>query len=379
MITQSVIEAAFARAIGDTDVIESYDEQTLEASHKQFKNGCTLVELLLMAGRANGFRDVSHRNVRQLLEAAFVPRHAILAKGASTMDIDGVLSSVSNKLLTAGYMSVEQSWRKVASIGTVTDLKAINLYSIGGDYEFKEVGKSGEITHASSNEEKYSNQASTFARMHAITRAQILNDDLGALNNVRKLLGRGAALSFNKLFWKVFLTGLGTRFTAARKNFLSGASTALDVDSLSAALTAYRKLLDPDGNPLGIEPKLLIVPVSLEIQANRITKDGEIRIVGATAEKVVTTSNPMAGRFEVAASTYLDTPAIPGGSPDHWWLAADPMDLELINVVFLNGAQTPVIESSAGNFDELSIVQRGYGDWGCSNMNPLAAIYCAGK
>lgn len=370
-----IIEAAFARSIGDADLEANYKPEILEASERQFKHGLSMVELMMLSARRNGFRDISHRDLRPLLKAAFAP---VQAAGASTYDLGGVLSNVASKMVKAGFESVEQVWRMVSAIGSVNDFKEMKSYSLTGDFKYKEVAKGGELTHAKMGEEEYSNRAKTYGRLFAITRQDLINDDLGAFNRVRRLMGRGAATSFNEIFWTEFLAAVTTFFTTGRGNYFEGASSALDVDSLSTAFTMFESQTDPDGNPLGLSPGVLVVPTALKIAGNRLVNDPEIRVNGASAKTTYTTSNPHAGKVELAASTYLNNANIPNGSATHWFLTADPMDMPLIETVFLFGRQTPVIESTDADFDTLGIQMRGYHDFGCAKQEYRAGVRSKG-
>lgn len=374
-VSGEIIEAAVARSIGDPNLEDAFKPEVLEASERQFKHGLSLIELMMLSARRNGHRDISHRDLRPLLKAAFTP---VQAAGASTYDLGGVLSNVANKMIKAGFMSVEQEWRKVSAITPVNDLKEMKSYSLTGDFTYKEVGKGGELSHATMGEEEYSNRAKTYGRLFALTRADFINDDLGAFNRVRSMLGRGAALKFNLIFWTEFLADVGTFFAAGRSNYFDGASSALDVDSLSTAFTTFEGQTDPDGNPLGLSPGILVVPTALRIAANRLVNDPEIRIDGASSETTYTTSNPHAGKVELASSTYLNNANVPNGSATHWFLAANPLDMPLIETVFLYGRQEPFIESADADFDTLGVQMRGYHDFGVSKQEYRAGVRSKG-
>lgn len=371
-----LIEAAIARSTGDRDVLKAYRPEVLEASEKKFRHGLTLVELLTMSARQNGYSGISRRDLSPLLRAAF----DIRASGPSTYSVGGILSNVANKMITAGFNSVESEWRKLAAIKPVNDLKEYTSYSLTGDFIYQEVGKQGELTHATLGEVSYGNQAKTYGRMFAITRSDLINDDLGAFSRVRTMLGRGAALKLNIEFWTKFLAGVGSSFwdTAAPMNKLTGAGSALSIDGLSAASNAFSALTDPDGNPLGVTPRLLIVPRALEIEATKLMRDTEIRVNGASTKTTYTTGNPHAGKFELIASSYLNAASIPNGSATHWWLAADPLDLPTIECAFLYGREMPTVESADADFDTLGLQLRGFHDFGVALQEKRASVYCTG-
>ncbi|MEM8735298.1 MAG: hypothetical protein AAGG44_13790 [Planctomycetota bacterium] len=370
-----LIEAAVARATGIEAVEEQYNEEVLQASEDAYRNGVSLEQLLIMAAAERGVRNVSRHDVNSLLQGAFAPVSASAGGSASTIDVGGILSNIANKAIKAGFMSVEMEWNKIVSTASTNDLKEMTSYALTGDFEYQEVPKSGELTHADLGEEKYTNQAKTFGRMFALTEDDIINDDLGAFNRVRRLLGRGSALAMNRVIWKAFLDDQANFWTAARKNRLTGAGSALDVDSLSAAVTALESQVDPDGNPMGVLGSVLVCPLALKVQAGRLANDPEIRVTGATSKETYTTSNPHSGKFSVAASTYLNNAKIGNGSDTRWWLLADPEDIPTLEVVFLRGQRAPRIETARANFDILGIQMRGVHRFG-ANLQEYRGSIC---
>lgn len=373
--SNEVLEAALARSIGDSSLEDHYKPEVLEASERQFRHGISLVELMQLSARRNGHRDISHRDTRALLQAAFAP---VQAAGPSTYDVGGVLSNVANKMILAGFNAVEQTWRKISAILPVNDLKAMKSYSLTGDFVYREVPKGGELTHAKMGELEYSNQAKTYGRLFSIDRHDFINDDLGAFQRVRTMLGRGAALQFNLVFWTEFLKNVSTFYTAARANFISGAGSALDIDGLSTGVTTFENQTDADGNPLGLTPALLLTPTALKIQGAKLTADTEYRVNGASSKTTYTTGNPHAGKFEPVASTYLNNSKIPNGSATHWFLLADPMDMPVIQTVFLYGRQQPFIEQASADFNQLGVQLRGYHDFGVTKQEYRGGVRSAG-
>jgi|GEM_PF-3876420 len=120
----------------------------------------------------------------------------------------------------------------------------------------------------------YQRQAKTYAKMFALTRADIINDDLGAFDDLRKRLGRGAATKFNDVFWPKFMNNAAF-FTADRGNYITGATTNLGLDAtgLELGVTAFRKLRSAtaDGaKRVSGRPEVLLIPPELEFIASRI-------------------------------------------------------------------------------------------------------------
>jgi len=75
-------------------------------------------------------------------------------------------------------------------------------------------------------------------------------------------------------------------------------------------------------------------------------------------------ANPHQGKFAVQVSRYPLQSPVPGFSSKAWYMLASPADLPAIEAVFLNGQDSPIIESAQADFDTLGVVMRGYFDFG---------------
>lgn len=372
-ITASVLEAACLLAAKMTNIDEHCQEAALEAASRRFRGGIGLQELLLEAAWSNGYTGRLFRDPREVLRAAFAPS---VQAGLSTIDVGGILSNVANKFLLEGFSVVEQTWRHIASVSPVTDFKAITRYRLIGKDQYEKVAPGGEIKHGSLGESKFQNQADTYGLMLSIDRRDLINDDLGAITTVPRKLGRGSGLKINDVFWTTFLNH-ATFFTAANKNLLVGADTALTIDGLTKAETAFLEQVDPDGKPLGVSPAIVLVPPALSALGSQLFKSLELRDTTPGAKFPV--ANPHQGKFRVEVSRYLSNSQYPGNSTKTWYLLADPADLPLIEVVFLNGNESPVIETAEADFSVLGIQMRGYHDFGVALQEPRAGLKAKGE
>lgn len=360
-----VVEAAALLGLGkpeDSLVKAGYKPETIDAARKNFKSGVGLQQMLLIQAQANGCHVTSFRgNEREVLRAAF-----------STLDIGGILSNVANKAMLDAFLYVEQSWKKIARIKSANDFKRYTSYRLTSDLTFKKVGPGGEIQSGTLGEETYGNQVDAFARLLALTWQDMRNDDLGALDQAAALLGRGAALGINKAFWTSFLDN-STFFSSGNKNLKT--SNALSVDGMTEVLKLFRKQTDASGEPLGIAPRYLVVPPGLEVTATSIFSDTNVENAATSGTKVTaTTGNPHRGKFEPVPSAYLDNAAIAGGSATSWYLVADPMALPLIEVAFLDGIQTPTIETANADFETIGIKMRGVFAFGVEKQDYRAGV-----
>jgi hypothetical protein len=258
-VSGAVLEAACLLTAKLDGVERLYPEPTLDAAARRFRGGIGLQELLLEAAWANGYTGRNFRDHRTVLRYAFGRG---IEAAFSTVDIGGILSNVANKFLLDGFFSVERTWRNVCAVRNVSDFKTVTSYRLIGKDQYELVAPGGEIKHGTLGNETYSNRADTYGLMLSIDRRDVINDDLGAITTVPQKLGRGSGLKINDVFWTTFLNNAAF-FTAGNANFISGATTALGIDGLTAGEVAFLDQTDGDGKPIGVMPAILLVPTAL--------------------------------------------------------------------------------------------------------------------
>ena len=373
-VTGHTLEAACMLTAGLKQTEQIFDESTLEAANKRFRGGIGLQELLLEAAWANGYTGRNFRNSREVLRFAF--GHDVQAAGFSTVDIGGILSNVANKFLLEGFYSVERTWRNITSIRNVSDFKAVTSYRLIGKDQYEQVAPGGELKHGTLGEESYSNKADTYGLLLSIDRRDVINDDLGAITTVPRKLGRGSGLKINDVFWSVFLDN-SAFFTAGRNNYLTGSDTALSIDALTKAEKTFLEQVDADGKPIGVMPAMLLVPTGLSAIGTMLYKSLEIRDTTSSTKYPV--ANPHANKFRTEVSRYLANSQYTGNSAKAWYLLADPADLPVIETAFLNGQESPTIETAEADFNVLGIQMRGYHDFGVALQEYRGGVKAKGE
>ncbi|MCL4199654.1 MAG: hypothetical protein KJZ69_19325 [Phycisphaerales bacterium] len=372
-VSTQVLEAACMLTAGLDEPEKHCQEQALDLAAKRFRGGIGLQELLLEAAWANGYSGRNFRDSRNVLKFAFNPG---IEAGLSTIDIGGILSNVANKFLLEGFFSVERTWRNITAIRNVSDFKTVTSYRLVGKDQYEIVAPGGELKHGSLGEEQYTNKADTYGLLLAIDRRDIINDDLGAITTVPRKLGRGSGLKINDVFWTIFLAN-SDFFKVGNKNFISGADTALTIDGLTKAEVAFMDQVDGDGKPIGIMPSIMLVPTALSAIGTQLFKSMELRDTTASTKYPV--SNPHQGKFRVEVSRYLSNAQYTGNSSKAWYLLADAADLPVIEVAFLNGQESPTIETAEADFNVLGIQMRGYHDFGCALQDPRGGTKSKGE
>jgi len=372
-VTGTILEAACLLSAGLAGVEKQYEEKTLDAASKRFRGGIGLQELLLEAAWANGYTGRNFRDSREALRFAFGKD---LQAGFSTVDIGGILSGVANKFLLEGFFSVERTWRNICAVRNVSDFKTVTSYRLIGKDQYEPVAPGGGLKHGTLGEESYTNKADTFGLLLSIDRRDMINDDLGAITLVPRKLGRGSGLKINDVFWTIFLAN-SDFFKVANKNYLTGADTALTIDGLTKAEVAFLDQVDSDGKPIGIMPAIILVPTALSAMGTQLFKSVEIRDTTSSTKYPV--ANPHQGKFRSEVSRYLANAKYTGNSAKAWYLLADPADLPVIEVAFLNGQESPTIETAEADFNVLGIQMRGYHDFGVALQDPRGGVKAKGE
>lgn len=368
-VSGNILEAAICTSLGHDDVEKRFGPEVLEASHKQFKGRIGLQQIILVAAAANGYHvtageRLSNSTLREALRACF------LRADLSTVSLPGILGNVANKEILAGYMEEDQTWQEISRVANVSDFKQATSYRLLDSMEYEQLAPSGKISHGTTGEESYTRQAKTYAKMYALDRTTIINDDLGALDDLRTRLGKGASKKFNNVFWAKFMDN-STFFTTARTNYLAGATTNLGLDGvgLTLGVKTFRMMTSPaaDGSKrVTGRPTILLVPPELEANADILYTSRNLDSVKASD------GNIHANKYRPVVVPWLSDANFTGNSSTAWYMFRNPSDMAPMVVSFLNGVRVPTVESTDADFDMLGIQFRGYHDFGCDQAEYLS-------
>jgi len=245
------------------------------------------------------------------------------------------------------------------------------------------VGPDGELKHGKLDEQTFGQKADTHGIMFALTRQMIINDDMGAFTDIPRQIGMGAAEAIADATWGLWLRNPvqsdgKTFFHADHGNYVEGADSALSIDGLTDAEVTFGKQTKPNGKPLGMPARILLVPTALKVPAEMLMKSVQLNET-TTANKDKPSTNPHVGKFEVVSSVYLSNASFTGASSKAWYLLADPNRLPAIEVAFLNGVDRPTVEKTDADFNTLGIQFRGYIDFGVREQDYRGALRMKGE
>ena len=371
-MTAKRLEAALSlrAGISGDKLAKDMGEETVEAAMKDAD--MPLTGILGECMRIEGM-SVPRTFDNQAIKAAF-----------STVSLPGILSNVANKKLMQAYEAQPIIATKLCTTGDLSDFKENDRFRLTDIGDLKPVGADGEIKDGALSEESAKNQLETYAKKFCLTRKMIINDDLGAFLKVPTAMGNRAARLVDQLFFKRLLqnpTGVDGKalFCRDHKNLLSGANSALSADSLKKAIQLFTDQVDSDGQPINVEPSILLVPTSLKFLAAELTQ-GTTLIMSGGADNVVRPAiNVLADEnLKIVSSPYLSNSKYAGSSEASWYLFGKPGVVDTFEIGYLKGKRTPTVERGDLDFNVLGIWFRVFFDIGIREQDHRGMVKATG-
>lgn len=387
-VNAAAVEVALLRAGGvNADQIEKqHKPEVLEAADAPRYRRMTLHKLMGLVCEAGGVY-VTPGDKEALVAGAFDAHRKLLTFDAfSTLSLPGILGNTANKSMLAAYGAVPTTWQRIAATRSHSDFKVNTIYKLDASGAFKKVGASGDLKLSTFQETSYTKQLGTYGTVIALTRRDMVNDDLGAFLQITSTLGRLAALRIEEAVYVLLLSKINdtSLFHANNGNYQTGAG-ALGITTLSSLAALFDNMVDGNNKPVLIQPKTLLVGTALKVTAENLFK--ETVVIGTTtADKPVPSRNGVAGLYEPVSSPYVnntrikdqDNAAISGQTATGFGLFADPADRAALGVAFLNGATSPTIQQGEMDFAQLGMAWRAFIDFGVGVEDPSGAAWATG-
>ena len=352
------LEAAMCLRAGidERALVEDLGEEAVEAAYPD--RDLSLRGLLEECVRAEGGQP-SRSFDNDAVRAAF-----------STVSLPGILSNVAEKKLMQAYRAQPIIAQRLCTTGDLTDFKETVRYRLTDIGDLKPVAADGEIKDGGVTEEKATMQIDTYGKKFVLTRKMIIDDDLGAFLKIPAAMGNRAARLIDQLFFRRLLSNPTMEdgkalFHASHRNILTGATSALSADSLKKAIQAYLDQVDADGQPISVEPAILLVPTALKHLAIELTRGATLIMAGGSEQTVRPAINVLASEnLEIVSSPYLANENYPGASETAWYLFGRPGTVDTFEIGYLKGRRAPTVERGETDFNTLGQWFRVYFDVG---------------
>lgn len=285
------------------------------------------------------------------LRAGLSPRErdpiTILRAAHTSSDFPLLMETAGNRVLLARYNQAEPTYRALAARRDLTDFKATGLLRMGDFPTLLPYQEDGEIKAGTISEGKEKVILGSYGRILRLSRQAIVNDDLGAFDQVFGSIGRMIARFENNTFYamKAQNAGLGPKLSDGKTLFhadhgnLKTPGSDIGIDSLGDGRASIRLAKDADKNPLNLAPSTVLVGPAMETKAEQLISPLQPQQAGNV--------NPFAGRLTPIVDASITSKA--------WELYADPSDLPTFVYGYLADAPGPrVLTEETFNVDGMA-------------------------
>lgn len=276
---------------------------------------------------------------RQVIDRAFA---MTTTPHLTTSDFGALLGNVAGKSLREAYMDEYGSHEIWTGETEVQDFKTQSLVQLSEAPDLLKVNEGGEYTHGQFTDAGMTFRIEKYGRLFTLTREAIINDDLNAFTRMPAAFGKSAKRKEADLVYQV-LTGNPkladnvALFHATHGNIVSSL-TALTVEAIGQGRTLMRKQKGMNSAaPINVVPQFLIVPASLETQAEQLI---------ATLVDPSKTNDTVNPAFIRGLTLVVDSRLDEVGSD--CYLAASPSQIDTITRAYLAGEERPYFEQREG-------------------------------
>jgi len=284
------------------------------------------LSLAEMAAQCIGHRGPI-RNAGQRLQIFEMASH-------STSDFPGIFENALNKVLLERYQLAEPTYRQISRRRDFTDFRVHPQVRAGDFPKLKPIGEGGEIKHGTFGEQRETAILSSYGVALTITRQMMINDELGAIDDVLSDYGQMIADFEEETFYAFALSAElsdgNPVFHTSHKN-LAASGGAISVATVATGRAAIRKQTSIDGKKLNMAPSILLVGPDKETEAEQLVAQIQPQEAGNV--------NPFAGRLTPVTTAQI--------TDNSWYLltGADRPGGALWVHGFLTGAAAPRIRT----------------------------------
>ena len=268
----------------------------------------------------------------------------------TTGSFANLLLDAASKTLRASYEEAPYTWALWARQGqSVDDFKNINRIQLGESPNLEIVPETKPYPEGAVSDSKVSYQVQKYGKEFTVSWETVVNDDLDALSRIPAMHGNAARRTQEKAVYDALLSNPTmpdgfSLFSASHpsgRNINSASAGAPSVTTLNEAFRfmGLQKGLASDVY-LNLAPRTLLVPlnysgtalelVNSQSYAQSNGNEGVINIYGVNGVRPL----------QVVTSALLDA-----NSTTNWYAIADNAQVDTVEITFLNGEESPVLES----------------------------------
>ena len=323
----------------------------------EFRNR-RFVDIARMVLEDAGERGINVLTERELLKRALTTTSALAS----------IADNIAHKSMSSGYVEVGTTYQEWTQTGSNSDFKLAKRYLIYDAMAPVQIPEGGEFSYSELQDASVGVQLATYGDATNFSREMMINDDLGVLTSVPRLMRASMERYKNYLAYQALVKA--ENYSNDKGNL--GTAAALSVKSLGEAKKLMRKQKLGEKMVLNIVPKYLIIPAALETTAEQLltsTADPEGKNSGV--------SNP-ANRSRSNLELIVDATLDELSGETAYYLVATKGQVHTIEVCYLNGNSAPIIETGT-DFNTLGIKFRMYHDFAINVLDTRGLVKNPGK
>jgi len=278
----------------------------------------------------------------------------------TTGSFANVLLDASNKTLLAGYEEAPYTWNLWArTANSVDDFKSINRTRFSEAPNPEEVPEGKDYPEKPMSDAKESYRVAKFGESFSVSWETIVNDDLDALSRIPAMHGNAMRRFQNRKVYEVLTSNplMGDGYNLFSSSHVSGdntsgASAAPSVATLNAMfvkMMTQKGLNKADGTAsdaiINVMPKFVIVPVALSATLLQLVASLSDPNAGGSSTTGNSNTLNIYGPNGMRPIVPIIEPQLDGNSATTWYGAADNGQIDTVELSFLSGEESPVLDS----------------------------------
>lgn len=312
-------------------------------------------------------------------------RAYLMKEAETTSDFPTLFGTVLERTIRAKYNLVVPDFEKYIKMGTQNDFRmAWDMALYGNRLVLPQVKERGDYQSPSAlGDGKFVIGLKKYGRTFGLSWEDVINDDLGAFNDVADDLVLSAKNTVAKFATGLFAGASGplafsgpsgaqgsqsglfavagthpidgtsfTNYSTSGSNPLS-AGQALSASGVAQVITALKSQKDYDGNPILFNRFILVVPVGKEFTGLQILSNNLLIATALTSnsfsggpnQQVGQTSENILAKYPLtlAVNPWLDIISGSTYGPFSWYVFGEPSDGDAIRLNYLRGHEAPEI------------------------------------
>ena len=319
----------------------------------------------------------------------------LVREGQSVSDFPLLTGDVLDRMMIAAYREQTGAWRQYIKVGRpLRDFRNVRRIKVdGGDGKWDKLTEEGGLKYTSIDETGYTYAPDLYGKGMRLSFRAIMNDDLGAFEEIPNILGRGGRRTVARFGTGLLFDANGPHasiVSGGNGNLLTG-NPAFSIAALGTALAQIKGFKDSEGEPIATESLRLVFGPALTVDVNNVLNQLTVDVAasgpGGATGQTIRVNNWIVRNLTPVEDPYL--PIIATANPSSWALVADPnMGRAAAEMGFLAGFAEPQlyrkasntatiaggIDQNAGDFHSMTQDYKGVIGYGGTRMEPKSIV-----